>query len=178
MATKAGVSARDTGDAHAADGGEAVTGYRGPAPGSAGVPSSVEVSLTGSAVAIGPGATAASGSLTVHQRGPQEPAAWPHQVGVVPPRAQSFQHRVEADRLRTVVQRGGLAVLCQVLTGMGGVGKPQLAADYAYTAWWDGAVDVLVWVSAATRSAVAFDVDTGRLDVVPTGMSARGCVAT
>ncbi|MFD7771648.1 tetratricopeptide repeat protein, partial [Streptomyces sp. NPDC059787] len=131
-----------------------MTGYRGPTPGSAGVPSLVEISLTGSAVAIGPGATAVSGSLTVHQRGPQEPAAWPHQVGVVPPRAQSFQHRVEADRLRTVVQRGGVAVLCQVLTGMGGVGKTQLAADYAYTAWRDGAVDVLVWVSAATRSAV------------------------
>ncbi|MFB7176855.1 tetratricopeptide repeat protein [Streptomyces sp. NPDC056257] len=152
--TGAGVSARDTGDAHAADGGAAVTGYRGAAPSSSGIPSSLQVSHTGQAIAIGPGATAVSGSLTVHQRGPQEPAAWPHQVGAVPPRAQSFQHRAEADRLRTTVQSGGTAVLCQVLIGMGGVGKTQLAADYAHTAWRDGAADVLVWVSAATRSAV------------------------
>ncbi|MEV5567796.1 tetratricopeptide repeat protein [Streptomyces sp. NPDC052196] len=153
--TKAEVSARDTGDAHAADGGAAVTGYRGPASDVADLPSSVEVSHTGSAVAIGPGATAISGSLTVLQRGPQEPASWPHQVGTVPPRAQMFQHRVEADRLRTAVQSGGMAAAsCQLLTGMGGVGKTQLAADYAHTAWRDGAVDVLVWVSAATRSAV------------------------
>ncbi|MFE2326040.1 tetratricopeptide repeat protein [Streptomyces sp. NPDC059385] len=114
----------------------------------------MEVSHTGSAVAIGPGATAISGSLTVQQRGPQEPAAWPHQVGVVPAQVQSFQHRGEADRLRAAVQSGGTAVLCQVVTGMGGVGKTQLAADYARTAWRDGAVDILLWVSAATRSAV------------------------
>ncbi|WKV76528.1 FxSxx-COOH system tetratricopeptide repeat protein (plasmid) [Streptomyces sp. PCS3-D2] len=90
----------------------------------------------------------------MHQRGPQEPASWPHQVGAVPPRVQSFQHRAEADRLSTAVQSGGTAALCQVLAGMGGVGKTQLAADYAHTAWRDDTVDVLVWVSAATRSAV------------------------
>ncbi|MCX4718739.1 hypothetical protein [Streptomyces virginiae] len=101
----------------------------------------MQVFDTGPAIAIGPGATAVSGSLTVHQRGPQEPASWPHQVGAVPPRVQSFQHRAEADRLHTAVQSGDTAALCQVLAGMGGVGKTQLAAAYAHTAWRDDRPD-------------------------------------
>ncbi|GLX41130.1 ATP-binding protein [Streptomyces roseochromogenus] len=79
---------------------------------------------------------------------------WPHQVGVIPLPARSFQHRGEGNRLRAAVQGGGTAVLSQVLTGMGGVGKTQLAADYARAAWDDGGLDVLVWVTASTRSAV------------------------
>jgi len=86
-------------------------------------------------------------------RGLRPPARWPHQVGVIPPRAQSFQHRAEADRLHAAIRGGGTAVLSQVLTGTGGVGKTQLAADYAHTAWDDGSVDVLVWVNVSTRSA-------------------------
>ncbi|WP_259305287.1 tetratricopeptide repeat protein [Streptomyces koyangensis] len=45
-------------------------------------------------------------------------------------------------------------MLSQVLTGTGGVGKTQLAADYARTAWDSGGVDVLVWISASSRSAM------------------------
>nr|WP_239106181.1 FxSxx-COOH system tetratricopeptide repeat protein [Streptomyces sp. SID8014] len=56
--------------------------------------------------------------------------------------------------MRTAVDGGGTAVLSQVLTGTGGVGKTQLAADYARTAWDSGSVDVLVWISASSRSAV------------------------
>ncbi|MFF8610930.1 FxSxx-COOH system tetratricopeptide repeat protein [Streptomyces sp. NPDC015346] len=66
----------------------------------------------------------------------------------------SFQHRAEVDQLRTAVDSGGTAVLSQVLTGTGGVGKTQLAADYARTAWDSGGVDVLVWISASSRSAI------------------------
>ncbi|MER7178638.1 tetratricopeptide repeat protein [Streptomyces hyaluromycini] len=73
---------------------------------------------------------------------------------MLPSRAQSFQHRSEADQLRAAVDSGGTAVLSQVLTGTGGVGKTQLAADYARTAWDRGEVDVLVWVSASSRSAI------------------------
>ncbi|MGX1727779.1 tetratricopeptide repeat protein [Streptomyces diastaticus] len=73
---------------------------------------------------------------------------------MLPPRALSFQHRAEVDQLRTAVDGGGTAVLSQVLTGTGGVGKTQLAADYARTAWDSGSVDVLVWISASSRSAV------------------------
>ncbi|MFF8572683.1 FxSxx-COOH system tetratricopeptide repeat protein [Streptomyces sp. NPDC015408] len=95
----------------------------------------------------------------VQQRTPREPAAWPHQVGIIPPRAQSFQHRAEVDHLRAVVEDSGTTVLRQVsagrvLAGMGGVGKTQLAADYARTAWTDNSLDVLVWVTAGSRSAV------------------------
>ncbi|MFB7337780.1 tetratricopeptide repeat protein [Streptomyces adustus] len=148
------VSARDTGDAQATDGGTAVSGHRGPAPSGNGTPVLAQATKTGDATAIGPGATAVSGNLIVHHRGPQEPAPWPHQVGAIPSRAQSFQPRAEATRLREALHHGGTAMLGQVLTGMGGVGKTQLAADHARTMWQDGAVDVLVWVTAANRTAV------------------------
>ncbi|MGW6145707.1 tetratricopeptide repeat protein, partial [Streptomyces sp. NPDC055140] len=86
----------------------------------------------------------------VQQAAPRTPAAWPHQVGVLPPRALSFQHRLEADQLRAAAD--GLNT--QVLTGTGGVGKTQLAADHARTALRRGEVDVLVWISASNRSAI------------------------
>ncbi|WP_232839009.1 NB-ARC domain-containing protein [Streptomyces triticisoli] len=146
----------DTGNAEASGDEMAVTGYRGPAPGSGPEsPASVRLSGTGDAVATN-GGTAISGyvhTLTV-QRAPREPASWPHQVGVIPSPARSFQHRAEADRLRAAVENGGTAVLSQVLTGMGGVGKTQLAADYARAAWDDGGLDVLVWVTASAQSPV------------------------
>ncbi|WP_436800904.1 tetratricopeptide repeat protein [Streptomyces avermitilis] len=139
----------------------AVTGYRGPAPGPDHAPDApVHVSDTGDATATN-GGTAISGyvgTLNVVQRAPQEPAPWPHQVGVIPLRARSFQHRTAVEQLRTKVDSGGTAVLAQVLTGMGGVGKTQLAADYAHTAWENRSeavgLDVLVWNTASTREAI------------------------
>ncbi|NUS14570.1 MAG: tetratricopeptide repeat protein [Streptomyces sp.] len=74
---------------------------------------------------------------------------------MVPPRAGAFQDRAERARLRDAVTGGGTAVLCQVLTGMGGVGKTQLAADFAEEVWADGhGVDLLVWVTAGSRDAL------------------------
>ncbi|SOD84833.1 tetratricopeptide repeat protein [Streptomyces sp. Ag109_G2-15] len=98
-----------------------------------------------------------------HYYGARRPAAvWPHQVGVIPPRAGCFQTRAEVVRLREALTGGQAAVLVgqdtvhgQVLAGMGGVGKTQLAADYARTAWQAGELDVLVWITASNATAAA-----------------------
>ncbi|WP_326623062.1 tetratricopeptide repeat protein [Streptomyces decoyicus] len=49
---------------------------------------------------------------------------------------------------------GGTMGRCQVLSGVGGVGKTQLAAHYARSAWQAGEVDLLVWVTASSRESV------------------------
>ncbi|MBL1104507.1 tetratricopeptide repeat protein [Streptomyces sp. 5-8] len=101
------------------------------------------------------------GKQVIHQHPPRPPASWPHQVGVIPPKAGFFQDRAEAARLREVLSGSAAAVLVgqdsvrgQVLTGMGGVGKTQLAADYARAARQAGEVDLLIWITANTSSAV------------------------
>ncbi|MFB9179942.1 NB-ARC domain-containing protein [Dactylosporangium sucinum] len=48
----------------------------------------------------------------------------------------------------------GAVVVCQVLAGLGGVGKTQLAAGLAHRWWAQRRVDLLVWVSATSRTAV------------------------
>ncbi|MFI0896967.1 tetratricopeptide repeat protein [Streptomyces sp. NPDC020983] len=104
--------------------------------------------------AEGAGAVAAYTMRDVHMHLPlRAPVTWPHSVGVVPPRAGAFQDRAERARLREAVRGGGTAVLCQVLSGMGGVGKTQLAADLAEELWAEG-LDLLVWLSAGSRTAV------------------------
>jgi hypothetical protein len=79
---------------------------------------------------------------------------WPHQVGVLPRLADCFQDRTAAVQLEQAVAGSGTAVLGQVLAGMGGVGKTQLAADHAHRALQTGRVDLLLWVTAATRLAI------------------------
>ena len=91
---------------------------------------------------------------SVRQEAPRQPAPWPHLVGNPPGRALGFQERAESSRLRMVLEAEGTAVVGQVLSGLGGVGKTQLAADYARTAFASGRLDVLVWVTAASRQAV------------------------
>ncbi|WP_235455049.1 tetratricopeptide repeat protein [Streptomyces olivochromogenes] len=79
---------------------------------------------------------------------------WPHQVGVLPREADCFQDRATARELSYGVGRDGTEVPCQVLAGLGGVGKTQLAAHHARTLWQTGQLDLLVWVTAANRDAV------------------------
>jgi SEFIR domain/NB-ARC domain len=77
---------------------------------------------------------------------------WPVQVGLVPLLADCFQERPEIELLREAVRSGGTAVVTQVLAGLGGVGKSQLAAAFAHERAPD--VDVLVWVDARSRQSV------------------------
>ncbi|MBM0207158.1 hypothetical protein JNW90_32290 [Micromonospora sp. STR1s_5] len=49
---------------------------------------------------------------------------------------------------------GHIAVLTQILSGLGGVGKTQLAAAYATRLWQDQEVDLLVWINADSRTSV------------------------
>ncbi|MEV1246433.1 FxSxx-COOH system tetratricopeptide repeat protein [Nonomuraea sp. NPDC049750] len=71
-------------------------------------------------------------------------------IGMIPQPADCFQDRQVAERVQAA---GGTVVLSQVLAGMGGVGKTQLAAAYARHSWQLG-VDVLVWVDAAARDGI------------------------
>ncbi len=67
---------------------------------------------------------------------------WPHRAGVVPARADGFQDReVTLDAIT-------------VLSGLGGVGKTQLAADFAERAWAAREVDLLAWITAESRDAI------------------------
>ncbi len=74
---------------------------------------------------------------------PAAAVTWPVRVGVVPPLADCYQ-------VRTDVLEGGDRA--RVVTGMGGVGKSQLAAAYAHEQ--AGRVDLLAWIDANSRAAV------------------------
>jgi hypothetical protein len=98
----------------------------------------------------------------VHLHVPSRPVvALPYRAGIAPPRAVAFQHRVDSGLLAQALDRRGAAVLNSgepvrvgVLSGLGGVGKTQLALDYAERLWAAGAVDVWVWVTAGSREAI------------------------
>ncbi|MFF0747626.1 tetratricopeptide repeat protein [Streptomyces sp. NPDC004267] len=95
--------------------------------------------------AIGPHST-----VIVHEAPAQGPDAvpWPLEIGTVPLLASAFQPRTELrERIDAVRADGRAAVLTQVLSGGGGVGKSQLAASYAARAVADG-TDLVVWAPA------------------------------
>jgi hypothetical protein len=81
--------------------------------------------------------------------------SWPHLVGVLPPLAVGRLERPADVALQAAVAAGGgAAVACQVLAGFGGVGKTQLAASLAHRWWREQQVDLLIWVTATSRTAV------------------------
>jgi hypothetical protein len=75
---------------------------------------------------------------------------WPHRVGVVPPVADGYQRRDVATALLGELSAGAT----RVLAGLGGIGKTQLAAAYTEDSWATGELDLLVWVTAASREAL------------------------
>ncbi|MFJ9615198.1 NB-ARC domain-containing protein [Streptomyces noursei] len=90
------------------------------------------------------------------------PASWPLRVGTIPGAARCLQHRPALDRcLGPVAPTGvggrtdaGTRVHSGVLVGTAGVGKTQHAAHLARAVWGARRVDLLVWVTAASREAI------------------------
>ncbi|MGW8529592.1 tetratricopeptide repeat protein [Nocardiopsis sp. NPDC055824] len=83
---------------------------------------------------------------------------WPIRFGSIPEAAAHYQHRTIADRLDNDLHSFGTVILRQVISGIGGVGKTQLAAHYARTLRNitdpERRVDVLVWANASTRASI------------------------
>ena len=77
-----------------------------------------------------------------------------HLVGLIPHRAHCFQERALLAQVRAATAGGGTAVLTQVLTGLGGVGKTQLAAAAAEELIDAANLDAVVWVNARSRDDV------------------------
>ncbi len=89
--------------------------------------------------------------------------SFPHRVGAgLPRRAEAFQERRALTELERTLARQGTAVL----SGMGGVGKTQLAAEFARRRWSTGDVDMLLWIAADSRDAVVSTYAQAARDLV------------
>ncbi|RRS00106.1 tetratricopeptide repeat protein [Glycomyces terrestris] len=75
-------------------------------------------------------------------------------IGNLPGLPDGLQHRESDRELAKALDAGDGAVLCQILTGMGGVGKTHTAAAYARRIWDAKAIDLLLWVRAADRGSI------------------------
>ncbi|GAA2286034.1 FxSxx-COOH system tetratricopeptide repeat protein [Glycomyces scopariae] len=80
--------------------------------------------------------------------------AWPRRFGTFPQPATARLERPVDQELTDALEDGGTAVVCQILSGMGGIGKTQIAAHYAHQQWKSREVDLLVWINAATRESI------------------------
>ncbi|WP_156960259.1 hypothetical protein [Amycolatopsis taiwanensis] len=101
------------------------------------------------------------GDVTINNYSASSGARGRHRVGVVPARAGCFQDRAVSAELAQAITESRSVVLVapelastRVLSGLGGVGKTQLAADYAERVWAAGEIDLLVWVAAGSRDAI------------------------
>ncbi|MEU4743115.1 tetratricopeptide repeat protein [Actinosynnema sp. NPDC023658] len=92
---------------------------------------------------------------------PSREVAWPVRVGVPPQVVEHFQDRSAMTQIsetlsieKDTAMAGISPASAVVVSGLGGVGKSQLAARYAWSLWAEPKVDVAVWVSAVSRDAV------------------------
>jgi tetratricopeptide (TPR) repeat protein len=100
--------------------------------------------------------------MTVQQHGPVPTVSWPVRTGPVPPVAPYFSARPETgfgagaglapDQQRPLIR--GDEAGSYILTGPAGAGKTQLATAYASTLWQSGDIELLVWITASSRSAI------------------------
>ncbi|MCY9787087.1 ATP-binding protein [Nocardiopsis sp. EMB25] len=97
--------------------------------------------------------------------------SWPVVVGVIPAESEHYQHRPVDDQIAEAAHDNSTALVGQVVSGMGGVGKTQLAIHYVDMLLRDGAVDLVVWIPADRRESIvqtyaeaAHTVLTGRVD--------------
>ncbi|MFD6532104.1 tetratricopeptide repeat protein, partial [Streptomyces sp. NPDC060184] len=99
-------------------------------------------------IAFGPNSQVNDNRRYITQTAPKD-VSWPLEIGTIPALATAFQPRAGVrDQINEVRTAGSTAVLTQVLSGGGGVGKSQLAAAYATEALHNG-TDLVLWVSAA-----------------------------
>ncbi|MFE9751408.1 tetratricopeptide repeat protein [Saccharothrix saharensis] len=89
-------------------------------------------------------------TIEVHQASPVR-VVWPVRVGIPPETVQHYRQRRAHAVLAETLSAGRAGV---VVSGLGGVGKTQLAARHGWSVWTDASVDVAVWVSALSRDAV------------------------
>jgi hypothetical protein len=78
-------------------------------------------------------------------------------IGVVPRLADGFQSRAADDVLAALIGSGGTAVVAgatRVVSGLGGVGKTQLAVHLAEARWNNKSLDLLVWGAATSREMI------------------------
>ncbi|GIJ68052.1 tetratricopeptide repeat protein [Virgisporangium ochraceum] len=94
------------------------------------------------------------GNVQRNYFGGRAPVTWPCMAGVLPPLADSRQNRPADRKLADATGTPGTVVVCQVIAGMGGVGKTQLAAALAHRRWAGKDVDLLVWVTATSRTSI------------------------
>ncbi|MFD3979666.1 tetratricopeptide repeat protein [Streptomyces griseus] len=89
----------------------------------------------------------------------------PRLIGLMPPAADAFQDRGMTNTPTVYGQEAGSGVA--VLTGMGGVGKTQIAARRARQALDQNSVDLVVWVTATSRQNIRLTY--GRAGVIVAG---------
>ncbi|MFI6128513.1 tetratricopeptide repeat protein [Micromonospora sp. NPDC051141] len=79
---------------------------------------------------------------------------WPCRIGVVPHAADCWQRRPISSELAADSPGTASSEPTSVLTGLGGVGKTQVAVAHALDLWTRGALDMLVWANAAHRHGI------------------------
>lgn len=92
-----------------------------------------------------------------HPHAWRTPIPWPVRIGVLPAEARCHQHRAVAiplDQPRDWSRATATTGPVHLVTGPSGVGKTQLVAHYVRTLWDAGDVDLLIWITAASREAV------------------------